>query len=136
MGKKIVRIMRMAHDCKAIWMDEKGDTCIGSFPVQWNDAQVVSAIKGENVNTAPEKETKEKKDTSKFQPPPEQMKSNLDEKEQKKRILLAMKTRLANTKVDCATLKFDATKELYIKKFGAGEYTKLEQSFSGEPNNV
>ena len=78
MGKKIVRIMRMAHDCKAIWMDEKGDTCIGSFPVQWNDAQVVSAIKGENVNTAPEKETKEKKDTSKFQPPPEQMKSNLE----------------------------------------------------------
>lgn len=59
-----------------------------------------------------------------------------NEKEKRKQILLAMKTRLANAKTDCATLKYEATKEMYIKKFGAGEYTKLEQSFSGEMNNA
>lgn len=59
-----------------------------------------------------------------------------DEKERRKQLLVAMKTRLGTAKVDCATLKFDATKDLYIKKFGAGEYTKLERSFNGEMNNV
>lgn len=59
-----------------------------------------------------------------------------DEKERRKQLLVAMKTRLGNAKVDCATLKFEATKELYIKKFGAGEYTKLERSFNGEMNNA
>ena len=77
----------------------------------------------------------EKKETS--VPPAENAEnaSVSSEKERRKQILLAMKTRLANAKADCATLKFDATKEMYIRKFGAGEYEKLEKSFCGDMKN-
>ena len=54
------------------------------------------------------------------------------ENQDRKQILIAMKTMLGNKKIECATLKFEKTKELFLKAFGDAEYQKLEKSIMKE----
>lgn len=54
------------------------------------------------------------------------------ENQDRKQILIAMKTLLGNKKIECATLKFEKTKELFLKAFGDAEYQKLEKSIMKE----
>ena len=54
------------------------------------------------------------------------------ENQDRKQILIAMKAMLGNKKIECATLKFEKTKELFLKAFGDAEYQKLEKSMTKE----
>lgn len=54
------------------------------------------------------------------------------ENQDRKQLLIAMKTMLGNKKIECATLKFEKTKELFLKAFGDAEYQKLEKSIMKE----
>ena len=54
------------------------------------------------------------------------------ENQDRKQLLIAMKTMLGNKKIECATLKFEKTKELFLKSFGDSEYQKLEKSMTKE----
>lgn len=127
MMAKIRSIQRAGTFCSAMWEDDKGVITVCSFPSTWDDKRIRAYINGEK--TVEKENTVETIPKTEGITPPNEGIRESDLKERRKALIISMKKQLAGTGVDCATLKLEQLKPLYVKTFGEKALACVEKEY-------